>query len=84
MYIFRMLDGSLVEAPKEFNPDKPDFDELKDVLEVLVISKVLEKQLRLVPKARQERSALLEQSRLEAAPTAEAEEVQEPKKKRRG
>lgn len=54
MYIFRKNDGSLVEAPRDFDPDKPDFTTLEDVSEVLVISKVLVKQVRLVPKSKEE------------------------------
>ena len=48
MYIFRMTSGELRDAPEDFSPDAPDFEQLADVEEVLVIGKVLVKQLRLV------------------------------------
>lgn len=50
MYIFRMTSGELRDAPEDFSPDAPDFEQLADVEEVLVIGKVLVKQLRLVAK----------------------------------
>ncbi|MDD2967834.1 MAG: hypothetical protein PHN64_10230 [Desulfovibrionaceae bacterium] len=58
MYIFKMEDGTLTPAPEDFNPEMPQFEQLEDVAEVLVIAKVLVKQLRLVAKPREERAAL--------------------------
>ena len=58
MYIFRMTSGELRDAPDDFSPDAPDFDQLADVEEVLVIGKVLVKQLRLVAKPREERDRI--------------------------
>lgn len=54
MYVFKKEDGSLVEAPRGFNPDKPDFSMLENVCEVLVIGKVLVKQVKLVVKPKAE------------------------------
>ncbi len=50
MYLFRKKDGSLVEAPEDFDPKEPDWNHMQEVEEVLVISKVLVPQLKLVPK----------------------------------
>ena len=61
MYIFRMTSGELRDAPEDFSPDAPDFEQLADVEEVLVIGKVLVKQLRLVAKPREERDRIREQ-----------------------
>ena len=58
MYIFKMENGTLLPAPADFNPENPQFEQLEEVAEVLVISKVLVKQLRLVAKPREERAAL--------------------------
>ena len=58
MYIFRMTSGELRDAPEDFSPDAPDFEQLADVEEVLVIGKVLVKQLRLVAKPREERDRI--------------------------
>lgn len=58
MYIFKMTTGELREAPATFNPEQPDFAELEEVDEVLVISKVLVKQIRLVAKPKEERAAI--------------------------
>lgn len=80
MYIFKLHDGSLEEAPEGFDPNNPDFNDLADVDEVLVIGKELVKQVRLVPKPKEE------QDRIKAAAKqAEPEPtpVEEPKKKRR-
>ena len=54
MYVFKLDDGSLKEAPKGFSVDKPDFNLLKNVDEVLCVSKVLVKQMRLVVKSKEE------------------------------
>ena len=67
MYIFKLSDGSLVESYQGLDPDKPDFSRLADVQEVLGVNKVLEKQIRLVPKPKEERSKLLETHKQEAA-----------------
>lgn len=85
MYIFRTTDGCLRGAPAGFDPEKPDFTALQDVVEVLVVGKVLEKQLRLVPKAKQERNDLLERARQEAKEAAAEKESlpAAPAKKRR-
>ncbi len=50
MYLFRKKDGALVEAPEDFDPKEPDWNHMQEVEEVLVISKVLVPQLKLVPK----------------------------------
>ncbi|WP_294448119.1 hypothetical protein [uncultured Mailhella sp.] len=65
MYLFRMNDGTIVDAYAEFDPNKPDFAKLADVQEVLVVGKVLEKQIRLVAKPKEERDALIEEHRKE-------------------
>ncbi len=58
MYLYKKNDGSIVPAPAGFSPDAPDFDALADVEEVLFVSKVYVKQLRLVVKPKEERDAL--------------------------
>ncbi len=50
MYLFKNKDGSLVQAPESFDQQNPGWDELKDVEEVLFVSKVLIPQIKLVPK----------------------------------
>ena len=79
MYIFRMTSGELRDAPDDFSPDAPAFDQLADVEEVLVIGKVLVKQLRLVAKPREERDRIREQLSTPDLP----EEVEEEKPRRR-
>lgn len=79
MYIFRMTSGELRDAPEDFSPDAPDFEQLADVEEVLVIGKVLVKQLRLVAKPREERDRIREQLSTPDLP----EEVEEEKPRRR-
>ena len=65
MYLFRMNDGTIVDAYAEFDPNKPDFAKLAGVQEVLVVGKVLEKQIRFVAKPKEERDALIEEHRKE-------------------
>ena len=72
MYIFRMTSGELRDAPEDFSPDAPDFEQLADVEEVLVIGKVLVKQLRLVAKPREERDRIREQLSTPDLPAADA------------
>ncbi len=50
MYLFKKNDGSLVEAPEDFDPKEPDWNSMQEVEEVLVISKILVPQMKLVPK----------------------------------
>ncbi len=50
MYLFKKKDGSLTQAPETFDQNNPGWDELKDVEEVLLVSKVLIPQIKLVPK----------------------------------
>lgn len=83
MYIFRMTSGELRDAPEDFSPDAPDFDQLADVEEVLVIGKVLVKQLRLVAKPREERDRIREQLSTPEAPEALPDEAEEEKPRRR-
>lgn len=54
MFIFKKAGGELEVAPEGFDPDNPDLAMLEDVEEVLVVSKVLVKQVKLVPKAKEE------------------------------
>lgn len=56
--LFHMSDGSYKEAPKDFDTEKPAMDKLEGVEEVLVIGKVLVKQVRLVPKPKEERDRI--------------------------
>lgn len=71
MHVFRKTDGSLVDAPEDFDPDRPDGKLLEDVEEVLVVGKVLVKQLRLVPRPREEIRAIREElSTPDAEPAA--------------
>lgn len=58
MYLFRMNSGEIKEANADFDPDRPDFEQLADVEEVLYVSKILVKQLRLVVKPKEERDAI--------------------------
>ncbi len=53
MYLFKKKDGSLIEAPETFDQQNPGWEELKDVEEVLYVSKVLIPQIKLVPKTAQ-------------------------------
>ncbi len=53
MYLFRKKDGSLEEAPQDFDPKEPDWSRMQEVQEVLFISKILVPQLKLVPKTMQ-------------------------------
>jgi hypothetical protein len=76
MYIFRLDDGTFKEAPSTFSPENPDFTQLKNVSEVLCISKVLVKQMKLVVKAKEEIQ------RIRAQQNAQAAEVNEQKPKR--
>lgn len=57
MILFHMSDGSYKEA-KDFDIEKPDMDRLDGVEEVLVVGKVLVKQVRLVPKPKEERAQI--------------------------
>ena len=82
MYIFRMTSGELRDAPEDFSPDAPDFEQLADVEEVLVIGKVLVKQLRLVAKPREERDRIREQLSTPDLPgEAEEEPPQTPQQR---
>lgn len=81
MYIFRMTSGELRDAPEDFSPDAPDFEQLADVEEVLVIGKVLVKQLRLVAKPREERDRIREQ--LSTPDLPEDMEEEKPRRRRR-
>ena len=58
MILFHMSDGTYKEAPGDFDTEKPDMDRLEGVEEVLVVGKVLVKQVRLVPKSREERAQI--------------------------
>ncbi len=49
MYLFRKTDGSITPAPDDFDPQNPDWSHLHDVQEVMVVSKVLVPQIKLVP-----------------------------------
>lgn len=50
MYLFKKADGSIVEAPESFDQQNPGWEILQDVEEVLVVSKILVPQIKLVPK----------------------------------
>lgn len=86
MHVFRKTDGSLVDAPEDFDPDRPDAKLLEDVEEVLVVGKVLVKQLRLVPKPREEIRAIREELSTPDGPDAPAaaEEAPRPALRKRG
>ena len=56
--LFHMADGSYKEAPKGFDTEKPDLEQLEGVEEVLVVGKILMKQVRLVPKPKEERAKI--------------------------
>ncbi|MCQ2444885.1 MAG: hypothetical protein MJ061_05295 [Mailhella sp.] len=72
MYVFRHSDGTLTDAPESFDPEKPSFEELADIDEILCISRVLVKQLRLVPKPREERAAIMKENTRPAEPMPDA------------
>lgn len=83
MYVFKFSNGDLKEAPVDFNPDNPDFEQLKDVEEVLCISKILVKQMKLVVKSKEERDAIRkERSTAEPGEVTEAVESK-PQRKRK-
>lgn len=50
MYLFKKTDGSIVQAPEAFDQQNPGWEILQDVEEVLVVSKILVPQIKLVPK----------------------------------
>ncbi len=50
MYLFRKKDGSLIPAPEDFDQQNPEWETMKDVEEVLYVSKILIPQIKLVPK----------------------------------
>lgn len=54
MYIFHCDDGTYCAAPESFSPEVPDFTLLEHVDEVLCISKVYVKQMKLVVKPKDE------------------------------
>ncbi len=58
MYLFKMSNGEIKESYADFDPDRPDFEQLVDVDEILFVSKVYVKQLRLVVKSKEERDTI--------------------------
>lgn len=56
--LFHMANGSYKEAPKGFDAEKPDLGMLEGVEEVLVVGKILVKQIRLIPKPKEERAQI--------------------------
>ena len=59
MYLFKYNDGTIREAYRNFDPNNPDFYQLEGVSEVLVISKILVKQVKLVARPADERTKIL-------------------------
>ncbi len=51
MYLFKKKDGSIVQAPETFDQQNPDWKDLKEVEEILVVSKILIPQIRLVSRS---------------------------------
>ena len=68
MYLFVKNDGSIEEAYQGFDPKEPNWDRLRDVNEVLYVSKVLVPQLKLVPKPKDEQDEVEAKRNSEAAP----------------
>lgn len=82
MWIFKMHDGSLIPAPDDFDPDK-NVDmviEHPEIMEVLFVSKVYVKQVKLVLKPAKERVRIRQE---EAASEQPVEEAPAPKKRRK-
>lgn len=50
MHLFSYSDGTIVPAHAGFDPNNPDWEQLRDVNEVLCVNKVLVPQMKLVPK----------------------------------
>ena len=91
MYLYKNSDGSIVPAPADFSPESPDFEALAEVEEVLFVSKIYVKQLRLVVKPKEERDAIrsvmerdLPSPENETENEPEAHAPEEDKKPRRG
>ena len=58
MFLFINSNGTVTQAPADFDVKNPDWEMLKDVNEVLQISTVYTKQLKLVPKTKEERDKI--------------------------
>ena len=63
MYILKLKDGSLVQADSNFDIDNPPTDLLQDIVEVYVVSKVLQKQVKLTLKSADERKQIRRRKR---------------------
>ena len=59
-FLFINTDGSVTKAPNNFDVKNPDWEMLKEVNEVLQISTVYTKQLKLVPKTKEERDKIVQ------------------------
>ena len=80
MFLFINANGTVTQAPADFDVKNPDWEMLKEVNEVLQISTVYTKQLKLVPKTKEERDKIVR------AATPAPNEAQAPKRgtRRRG
>lgn len=83
VYVFRMEDGSLRDAPRGFSPERPDLAALEGVAEILVIGKVLEKQVRLAPKSKEAVSDIRRRKTEELSVAEAGDAKEETTRKRR-
>lgn len=58
MFLFLKYDGSIELAPTGFELESPDWDQLREVQEVLQVGKAYTKQMKLVAKPKEERARI--------------------------
>lgn len=81
MFLFLMYDDSIKQAYQGFDLDNPDWEQLRDVKEVLQVSKAFTKQMKLVVKPKEERAVIREG--INAARQQQPPVVEEPKRGRK-
>ena len=79
MFLFLKYDGSIELAPTGFELESPDWDQLREVQEVLQVGKAYTKQMKLVAKPKEERAVV--RDAISAAAKVEVGEA-EPVKQR--
>lgn len=82
MFLFLMYDGTVAPAYEGFDLDNPDWEQLRDVQEVLQVSKAFTKQMKLVAKPKEERAAIREEINA-ARKSAEQPAAEEPQRRRK-
>lgn len=78
MYLFRHADGTITPCYEGFDPDSPDFARMENVEEVLLVSKVFAKEMRLTVKSKEERAAIRGRRKREDVPQAGGADEGEP------